>query len=200
MSTKVLVSQMAWGYLVAKAVANELADAKEKLRMTQQTIEDWLRDQVNAEGIIQLADRLRPVRDLLLLGTGSGFQVVREGMIKIIEGAYMHAHAVPAGDLKHYAITLIEPGVPVIALVHEDENKKIMDNAIHEVLARGAEVIGIGQVQDMPVDIGLTLPYLPETQALMSVLPLQLLAYYLAVFKGNDVDKPRNIAKSVTVK
>jgi len=110
-------------------------------------------------------------------------------MIKIIEGSYLHAHAIPAGDLKHYAITLMETGVPVIVVTSEDNVKDDVINAVNEVQARGAEIIFLPE-----------LPNLKEVSAILNIIPLQLLAYYMADCLGNNVDKPRNIAKSVTVK
>ena len=109
-------------------------------------------------------------------------------MIKIIEGTYIHAHGIPAGDLKHYAITLIEKGVPVIAVLSNDKTKSEVLNAVNEVRARGADVTVITSIDE------------GETSAIMNIIPLQLLAYYMTVKLGNNVDKPRNIAKSVTVK
>jgi glucosamine--fructose-6-phosphate aminotransferase (isomerizing) len=111
-------------------------------------------------------------------------------MVKIIEQSYLHAHAIPAGDLKHYAITLMEKGVPVRALLSRDEVSRDVESAIHEVEARGASVTIINSL----------VPELGEVSAIANVVPLQLLAYYLGVQLGNDIDKPRNIAKSVTVK
>lgn len=106
----------------------------------------------------------------------------------------------PSGDLKHYIITLVEKGVPIIAAVSEDEVKTDLLNAIHEVKARGAHIIGLASSSDPDYDTFIKVPDCGEPTAIMNVIPLQLLAYYMAVKLGNNVDKPRNIAKSVTVK
>ena len=121
-------------------------------------------------------------------------------MVKIIEGSYVHAHAIPAGDLKHYAITLMAPGVSVITAVSNDEVRASVLNAIHEVRARGASVFGIAPQTDENFDEFLAVPDTKETSAILNIIPLQLLAYYMAVELDHNVDKPRNIAKSVTVK
>ena len=135
--------------------------------------------------------------DLIHLGH---INIIKEGMVKIIEGSYIHAHGIPAGDLKHYAITLMEKGVPVIVAVSEDVAKDDVLNAVSQVKARGAEVIGISPKKHEKFDYYLPVPDTGETVAIMNVISLQLLAYYMAVELGNNVDKPRNIAKSVTVK
>ena len=124
----------------------------------------------------------------------------REAMVKIIESSYIHAHAIPAGDLKHYAITLMAPGVPVIAILSNDDLRSDVLNAIHEVKTRGAFVTGVSPLAAKEFDQTLLVPDTKETSAIMNIIPLQLLAYYMSVHLGNNVDKPRNIAKSVTVK
>mgnify|MGYP001794233032 CR=1 FL=1 len=147
-----------------------------------------------------LANSLIGKKDIFLLGKHQNFQIIREGMVKLIEGAYKHAHALPAGDLKHYVITLIEKGIPVIVAVNDDEIKTDLLNAVHEVKARGAHVIAISPKPNPDYDTFIKVPDCGQPSSIMNVIPLQLLAYYLAVELGNNVDKPRNIAKSVTVK
>ena len=117
-----------------------------------------------------------------------------------MRGTYKHAHAIPAGDLKHYAITLIEKNVPVIVGSSLDESFQDTMNAASEVKARGAYVIGLSSKAHQSFDSFIQIPETGETSAIMQVVPLQLLSYYLTVLLGNNVDKPRNIAKSVTVK
>ncbi len=135
-----------------------------------------------------------------MLGKYQNFNIINEGMVKIIEGAYIHAHGIPAGDLKHYAITLMEKGVPVIVVLSEDAAKLDVINAVNQVKVRGATVIGISPKNHANFDHYIPVPDTGETSAIANVIPLQLLAYYMAVELGHNVDKPRNIAKSVTVK
>ncbi|KKR25157.1 MAG: hypothetical protein UT54_C0006G0022 [Candidatus Daviesbacteria bacterium GW2011_GWB1_39_5] len=135
-----------------------------------------------------------------MLGKYQNFNIVREGMVKIIEGSYIHAHAIPAGDLKHYAITLMEKGVPVVVATSNDVAQEDVANAINQVKARGATVIGISPVKHPGFDYHLKVSDSGETSAIANIIPLQLLAYYMAVELKHNVDKPRNIAKSVTVK
>lgn len=199
MSTKIFVSQIAWGYLIAKAVGGKLSEGRRNLQSLARTMEAYLKDSKMTERIQSLAVSFAKNDHLFLLGKGQNAQIIKEGMVKIIEGSYVHAHGIPAGDLKHYAITLMEEGTPVIAVVSNDELQNDMHNAIHEVQARGAHVVGLTSVSGSYKDV-LPVPDTKETSAIMNIILLQLLAYSMAKAKGNNIDKPRNIAKSVTVK
>ena len=199
MSTKIFVSQIAWGYLVAKAVQGKLPEGKRNLLSLVRHLERLLADKKYIAQIRQHAARLAKAEHLYLLGKGQNLQIVKEGMVKMIEGSYVHAHAIAAGDLKHYAITLMERGVAVIALASNDEVRTSVLNAIHEVHARGASVFGIAPENDPNFDQYLAVPDTAETSGILNVVPLQLLAYYMTVALGRNVDRPRNIAKSVTV-
>jgi glucosamine--fructose-6-phosphate aminotransferase (isomerizing) len=170
------------------------------LRKIATEIEKLLADKNYLAQIKQQAEALAKEEHIFLLGKGQNLQIIKEGMVKMVEGAYTHAHAIAAGDLKHYAITLMEPGVQVIVALSNDEVKSDVLNAVHEVRARGASVLGIAPQRDESFSDHLHVPDLGETSGIANVIPLQLLAYYMAVTLGNNVDKPRNIAKSVTVK
>ena len=200
MSTKVFTSQIAWGYLVAKAAAGKTEEGMKNLQDLVQVMQKYLDSGSNHEQIRNLAKELAKKKDVFLLGKYQNFNIVKEGMIKMIEGSYIHAHGIPAGDLKHYAITLMEKGVPVIVVVSEDLAKDDVLNAVNQVKARGATVIGISPAPYAGFDYHIPVPDTGETSAIMNIIPLQLLAYYMAVELGHNVDKPRNIAKSVTVK
>lgn len=211
-STKVFVAHIAWGYLLAKVTADDgskysFDKAQDKyevcikeLRNLADAIEEFLKDKKSSEQIKKLAKILLPKENIYLLGKAQNFQIVREGMVKLIETSYKHAHAMPAGDLKHYAITLMEKGVPVIVAISNDSVKGDVLNAVSQIKARGAYVIGIGPENGKEFDFYLNVPDLGDTSSIFNVIPLQLLAYYMAVGLGNNVDRPRNIAKSVTVK
>lgn len=200
MSTKVFISHIAWGYLLAKTVENKFEEGKKNLSSVSKQAQKYLEDKTKDIAIKKMSKHLLKKQHIFLLGKSQNFQVIREGMVKIIEATYKHAHAMPAGDLKHYAITLMEKGVPVIVVMSNDEVKTDVNTAINEVRLRGAEVTTIAPSPQDNFDFYLPVPDTGETSAIMSVLPLQLLAYYMAVDLGNNVDKPRNIAKSVTVK
>lgn len=142
--------------------------------------------------------------DAFFLGRSIDYAVAMEGSLKLKEISYIHAEAYAGGELKHGTLALIEEGVPVIALAtQEDVREKMMSN-IKEVKARDAVVIGLGLADDTEiskyVDHTIFVPRSDKfTAPILAVVPLQLLAYYAAITRGTDVDKPRNLAKSVTV-
>ena len=143
-------------------------------------------------------------RDIFYLGRGLDYAAALEGSLKLKEISYIHSEAYAAGELKHGTIALIENGMPVIALVTQDDLfEKTLSN-IKEVKTRGARVLAIAiegrsDIEDS-VDQTVYIPQtLPILTPVLSAIILQLIAYYIAVQKGCDVDKPRNLAKSVTV-
>ena len=200
MSTKVFVSQISWGYLLSKAVQGKYKQGIKNLEDLEIIIGQYLKNKTNHNDLKELAEYLSDKEHIFLLGKYQNLAIINEGMVKLIEGTYKHAHAVPAGDLKHYAITLMEKGIPVIAVLSNDQVKNDLITAINEVRLRGAEVIAIAHQKEDNFDFYLQMVDSKETDAIGNIIPLQLLAYYMAVRLGNNVDKPRNIAKSVTVK
>ncbi len=201
MSTKVFSAQITWGYLIGQAIAGRLPEAQKKVLAVAQQLVGALADRSYQSLIMKLVKSLVKVDDIYLLGTGELLPIAQEGMVKLIEGSYKHAHALPAGDLKHYAITLMEEGVSVIFLdPGESSERQAILTAAHEVGARGARTIGIGPSPTNVFSEYLQTPDFGELQAVASVVVLQLLSYHLTVMLGLPVDKPRNIAKSVTVK
>lgn len=201
MSTKIFVSQIAWAYLVSKAVEGKLVEGKKIVKNLSLHIDKFLHDKRKITQIINLAKRLSKKHHIFLLSKGQNLQIIKEGMVKIIEGSYIHAHAIPAGDLKHYAITLMEPGVPVIFVLSNDGYVKTdLLNSLHEVKARGSHIIAVSSENNKSFDELIKVPDLGEVSSIMNIVALQLLAYFMASTLGHNVDKPRNIAKSVTVK
>ena len=201
MSTKVFSAQITWGYLIGQAVAGRLSEAQKQVLVAAQILVETLADKNFQNSIRKLVKSLLTIKDIYLLGTGELLPIAQEGMVKLIEGSYKHAHALPAGDLKHYAITLMEAGVPVILLdPGESSERQAILTAAHEVGARGARTIGIGPKTSEVFAEYLQTPDFGDLQAVASVVVLQLLSYHLTVMLGLPVDKPRNIAKSVTVK
>ncbi len=200
MSTKVVLSQMAFGYLLASHISENSTKAKKDLTDLANTIDEVLNDKGLVENIKDVAEILSTQSDIYLLGKREGYFVSQEGMIKMVEGAYIHAHALPAGDLKHYVITIVEDETPVIGLVTNDEIKKDLQSALTEVKARGATTFAITQFKDFKADHLLILPELKVLNELIALVLLQLLSYFIAKKLGHNIDKPRHIAKSVTVK
>jgi glucosamine--fructose-6-phosphate aminotransferase (isomerizing) len=144
------------------------------------------------------------VKDFLYLGRGIHYPVALEGALKLKEISYIHAEGYPAGEMKHGPIALIDEELPVVVLAPKDELYEKITSNIHEVKSRGGKIILITNDADEDVCgeadkcifVPKTNPYL--TTVLMAV-PVQLLAYHIGVFRGCDVDQPRNLAKSVTV-
>ncbi len=157
-----------------------------------------------AEEIRSYAEEIAGHEHLFFIGRGMDYAVAQEGSLKLKEISYIHSEAYAAGELKHGTLALIEEGTPVVALATQPELYEKTVSNIREVMARGASVFGIASENTVDlasrVDRILLLPSThPMISPALSVIPLQLLAYYASVARGFDVDKPRNLAKSVTV-
>jgi glucosamine--fructose-6-phosphate aminotransferase (isomerizing) len=158
--------------------------------------------------IDELARRLGHARDFLYLGRGVNYPIALEGALKLKEISYVHAEGYPAGEMKHGPIALVDEELPVVALCPRGPVYEKMVSNLQEVKARGGRVIAIATTGDSalaslldgPGDAIVEIPATPELWSpFLTVLPLQLLAYHVAVRAGRDVDQPRNLAKSVTV-
>jgi glutamine---fructose-6-phosphate transaminase (isomerizing) len=156
----------------------------------------------------EVAKWMATARDFLYLGRGVNYPIALEGALKMKEISYIHAEGYPAGEMKHGPIALIDESMPVVALCPKGRTYDKMLSNIQEVKARGGRVIaitfqgdtGVGKVLDKDTDLIFDVPAVDEVWSpLLMVLPLQLMAYHVAVRAGRDVDQPRNLAKSVTV-
>jgi glucosamine--fructose-6-phosphate aminotransferase (isomerizing) len=148
------------------------------------------------------------LRDFLYLGRGVNYPIALEGALKLKEISYLHAEGYPAGEMKHGPIALIEDGLPVVALVPAGPTREKMLSNVQEAKARGGRLIAVGASDDAALralldpqrDVLLEVPDCPELWSpFLTVIPLQLMAYHVALLAGRDVDQPRNLAKSVTV-
>ena len=206
-STKAFVTQLACLNLLLLTlmrVNNKLPTARKKITAALNDLPRLI------DKTLKMTDEYKKVAKLLFkrtsalfLGRGLYFPIAREGALKLKEISYIHAEAYPGGELKHGPLALIDKNMPVIALAPDNEHlDKIMSN-IEEVAARKGKVITIGPLGRTKIDKNGGHIKIPKTLDLLnpivSVVPMQLIAYYTAVFKGTDVDKPRNLAKSVTV-
>lgn len=156
------------------------------------------------EHMEELAERFIRAKDIFYLGRSIDYAIAMEGALKLKEISYIHAEAYAGGELKHGTLALITKETPIIAVATQDEIASKMYSNIQEVRARGADVFGIGYENDENLGKYTTenakIPRVNEFIApVLSVIPMQLLAYYTGIKRGNDVDKPRNLAKSVTV-
>ena len=206
-STKAFVTQLACLNLLLLTlmrVNNKLPTARKKITAALNDLPKLINK------TLKMTDEYKKVAKLLFkrtsalfLGRGLYFPIAREGALKLKEISYIHAEAYPGGELKHGPLALIDNNMAVIALAPDNEHlDKIMSN-IEEVAARKGKVITIGPLGRTKIDKNGGHIKIPKTLDLLnpiiSVVPMQLIAYYTAVFKGTDVDKPRNLAKSVTV-
>ncbi len=180
---------------VAKELMQELALVPDKVQHIFDT---------QLENIKKIASRYKDARDFLYLGRGYNFPIALEGALKLKEVSYIHAEGYPAAEMKHGPIALVDDQLPVVFIATQDRvHEKIVSN-MQEVKARGGKLIAVITEDDHTVanlsDDSIQIPKAHELIApLLSVIPLQLLSYYIGIERGSDVDKPRNLAKSVTV-
>ena len=152
----------------------------------------------------EIATEIKDKSDMFYLGRGLDYALAMEGSLKIKEISYMHAEAFAAGELKHGTIALIEEGTPVLAIATQEQLFEKMLSNMQEVKARGAKVIAIAKEHNKEVEKSADkVIYIPEVEdmfaSITAVIPMQLLSYHVAKMRGCDIDKPRNLAKSVTV-
>lgn len=187
-----------------KISQDEMDYIEEKLEKLPDIVKEII--QTQEEKVKQLAKKYRDARIFFFLGRGISTATAYEGRLKLMEIAYVPSLAFPAGESKHGPISLIEPGFPVIFICAKDSTHKTLISNIMEMKARGASIIAIIEEDDDAIkalaDDYIEVPKgIPEVLSpIPFIIPLQLLAYYLAVEKGLDPDMPRNLAKSVTVK
>ncbi len=193
---------------VAAARARGAIDAKAERKLVAALMEVPARaaEVLNHDQRIQeLAKSVAEARDVLYLGRGTGYPIALEGALKLKEISYIHAEGYAAGEMKHGPIALIDEGVPIIVIAPSDALFEKTASNMQEVLARGGRVIflsdkkGIAQLGGK-ASFTIELPEVdPFVAPILYAIPVQLLAYHVAVAKGTDVDQPRNLAKSVTV-
>ncbi|MEW6715009.1 MAG: glutamine--fructose-6-phosphate transaminase (isomerizing) [Nitrospirota bacterium] len=208
-STKAFTSQLTALYLfsIALARAKDSVKTKEARELLNELIslpEKVEKSLQQNSSIVKIARKFCRVRDFLYLGRGINYPIALEGALKLKEISYIHAEGYPAGEMKHGPIALIDDGLPVLALVPDDEMKGKMFSNVEEVKSRGGKVIVITAEGDgKPYPGALHTVFLPKTNTYLTPIifsiPIQLLAYHIAVLRKCNVDQPRNLAKSVTV-
>jgi glutamine---fructose-6-phosphate transaminase (isomerizing) len=208
-STKAFTAQLAVLTMIALKIAKERGSIDttrymhllSELHVIPEKVKELLKSN---DAIKKLAEKYKEAKDALYLGRGYNFAIALEGALKLKEISYIHAEGYPAAEMKHGPIALVDKSLPVVFVATKDSYyEKIVSN-IQEIKARKGMVIAvISQGDSIIADMADDTIVIPEADELMapmlSVIPLQLLAYYSGVAKGNDVDKPRNLAKSVTV-
>ena len=208
-STKAFVTQVAtfqvlalWMGLLRGESETLLGPLRESLLKLPNHVERALA--LSRSGAEEIARKYFNEANFLYLGRGLQHPIALEGALKLKEISYIHAEGYPAGEMKHGPIALIDDGLPVVALTPGDRSYEKMCSNIEEVRARGGRVIAVASESDEEIEAlasdVLRIPDCDEIATpILAVVPLQLLAYHIAVFKGTDVDQPRNLAKSVTV-
>ena len=193
-----LVLALGKGRSITKDVEAEIV--KDLLRLPQEVEKVLDLDQ----SISDIAGKFSNKKSALFLGRGEHYPIAMEGALKLKEISYIHAEAYPAGELKHGPIALIDSEIPVVAVAPNDRLLEKLRSNMQEVKARGAELLVFAYSEvantDTPADTMITIDAdAGYMNSVLSVIPLQLLAYYVALLRGTDVDQPRNLAKSVTV-
>ncbi len=208
-STKAFTTQLVALYLLALHLAKsrgtlasgEIAAHLKELGDLPRKIEDVLKKE---NEIVAIARKYKDARDFLYLGRGVSFPIALEGALKLKEISYIHAEGYAAGEMKHGPIALIDERMPVLVLCAKGESYEKTLSNLEEAHTRGGRVIAVGTEGDTALaEKAEDVLYLPPcgrfARPILEVVPLQLLAYHMAVLKGTDVDQPRNLAKSVTV-
>jgi len=208
-STKAFTAPLVDQYMLAILLADLRGTIDEKTRRALvsdlRLIPDLVSRTLDRESDVEVVARaLRDVRDTLYLGRGINMPIAYEGALKLKEISYIHAEGYPAGEMKHGPIALIDERMPVLCLAPMDPWHEKMISQIQQAKARGGIVIAVATDGDEIIP-GMAdhVLWVPETPWMLSpvitVLPLQMLAYHIASLRGLDVDQPRNLAKSVTV-
>ena len=196
-STKAFTSQLTWFLMLSSYLKKEGVAFKKIITKTSQLISLY-KEKKYLESVKNLARILSKQNNVYILGRDELFYIAQEAAMKIKEISYIHAEAFSAGELKHGVISLITKNTPVIGFV-PSSNPETMINSLAQVKARGANVIGVSAKKNELFDFWLQTHELPSTQIISSIIPIQILGYYLAKLKNLSPDKPRNLAKSVTV-
>jgi glutamine---fructose-6-phosphate transaminase (isomerizing) len=208
-STKAFIGQLLVLYILSLKIAKIREDISQKsyeesikdLKKIPNAIAESLKSENNIQAI---AKEFTDVKGSMFLGRGSSFPIALEGALKLKELSYLHAEGYPAGEMKHGPLALIEEGLPVIIIAPKDKYfEKTLSN-MQEVISRGGKIFFITDnkkdISNDNIRFGLRVPFLNNLLSpILLTVPLQLLAYHVAFLKNCDVDKPRNLAKSVTV-
>ncbi len=196
-STKSYTSQLSILSWLAYGLVNKLDEGKKLLREASYKVDEVIKD--NIDKIKELAELTKHSKDYFLIGRDLAHPSALEGALKIKEVSYIHAEGFAGGELKHGTIALIEHGTPVIVFSTPETESLINSNA-SEIKSRGGYIIGIGPKNNKVYDFYIRVPDVGQANPILMIIPVQLLAYFLAVGRDCNPDKPRNLAKSVTVR
>ncbi len=195
-STKAFTGQLTVLKLLKYAAEGKMDEGRKSLLQTAEKIEAVLED--NRETIDELREYIAEKDDVYFIGRNRGFDIAKESALKLKELSYIHAEAFPGGEFKHGTLALVEEDVPVVGFL-KDEGREDMLSNITEAKSRGADIIGVGEKEIDGFEYFIEIPE-DQNSDILEVVPFQLLAYQTSVARGNQPDRPRNLAKSVTVK
>lgn len=199
LSTKAYVAKLAILTLAAHTLAGTPEIGRDVLRRAADALDRFLAEG-GSERVRAVAERIQHAEHLYAIGRGLSYPTALEAALKIKEASYVHAEGFAGGELKHGAIALIAPGTPCLVFAPNDETRDDILSGAMEMKSRGGLMIGVAPQDDPVFDIHLPVADVGDASPIVNVLPAQLLGYHLARLRGYDPDKPRNLAKSVTVK
>ncbi len=198
-ATKSFVGQVVIFYLLAFALMGKLEEGIQELEdASRQILGNF---EKNDGKLRELAQRTKNESNFFYIGRGLNLAIAAEGALKLKEISYVHAECLPAGELKHGTLALIEEGTPVVAICPKDDTLHETVSNVMEIKARGGFIIGVSDENNEIFDQWIEIPKVNQgLYPLAAIMPLHLLAYHAAVARGKDPDRPRHLAKSVTVK
>ncbi len=199
LSTKAYTAKVAVLLMAAHALAGTPNDGKRLVLEAAAGLREML-SPTWTDRVRVIARRIYDAEHLFVIGRGLSYPTALEASLKIKEVSYIHAEGFAAGELKHGVIALVESGTPCVVYAPNDETHADIISGAMELKARGGHIIGIGPANDPAFDDWLPTPDVGDAAPLVQALPAQMLGYHAALLRGNDPDKPRNLAKSVTVK
>jgi glucosamine--fructose-6-phosphate aminotransferase (isomerizing) len=201
LSTKAYTAKVAVLLLIAHALNGTYGDGVALVQRASEGLRSMLTDAWIAH-VRSVAERIHrgASEHLFVIGRGLAYPTALEAALKIKEVSYIHAEGFAGGELKHGVIALIEQGTPCVVYAPHDETRPDILSGAMELKSHGGWIIGISPTDDPVFDVHIPVPDLGDAAPLVNALPAQMLGYQSALLRGNDPDKPRNLAKSVTVK
>ena len=199
LATKSFTAKLGVLVMSAHAYRDQLQHGRDLVNRAADEIQSFLSDG-RVDQVRALAERIKDWDHLYVIGRGSSYPLALEAALKVKEVSYIHAEGFAGGELKHGVIALIEPGTPCVVLAPNDETFPSIVSGAEEIKARGGYIIGISPCPSDAWDEHIQVADVGEAASIVNAVPTQVLAYELALLRGHDPDKPRNLAKSVTVK
>lgn len=199
LSTKAYTAKVATLLLTAHALTGNYDRGRDQVLLAADALR-WMLTEKWLHRLREVAHRVYRAEHLYIIGRGLSYPTALEAALKIKEVSYVHAEGFAGGELKHGVIALIAPGTPCVVYAPSDETRADILSGAMELKSRGGYIVGVGPTCDPVFDVHLPTPDVGDAAPLVQALPAQMLGYHAALLRGNDPDKPRNLAKSVTVK